>query len=57
MTKFTYIEHDKNSDKEIFTFIGKDILDADKAFKEKISKDVTKLPNVGCALSKHDNPL
>ena len=54
---YTYVDHSQNSwDKgklvapTIFECKASNILEADKLFKEKWGKDVTKMPHIGCSI-------
>jgi hypothetical protein len=46
----TYVYRDKNftPPKEVFRCEAKDILEADRQYKESVGKDPAKQPHVGC---------
>ena len=52
MNKYVYTDNTKHDSKIVFCCEAKDILEADKAYKEKTGKDVMKQPHVGCQIIK-----
>lgn len=49
----TYVYRDKNFKpwKEVFACEAKDIIEADKKYKESMGKDPAKQPHIGCESS------